>query len=183
LRLGDPYLGQSGGLDLRVDHSSNLRTDEGALVPAAPKLIAAIIERNPYRRARRTAAGHLIVRVDPQGSDEPDWRFLGSIDLPDERGGGTVIRLRLRNSSGKQVIALEEEPKKGLVRFALGPDSSRTPEGGDARDRLLEWTRTVEAERGVAVKEIFWDNGDRYWLEIAGQRIPYNSPLPRLEFE
>jgi hypothetical protein len=33
------------------------------------------------------------------------------------------------------------------------------------------------------VKEIFWDNGDRYWLEIAGQRIPYNSPLPRLEFE
>lgn len=182
LRPGDPYPAQAAGVDLRVDQSGNLRTDDGTLFPASPELIAAILERSPHRRARRTAAGHLIVRVDPQGSDEADWRFLGSIDLPDEPGAGTIIRLRLRTSSGKRVIALEEDPKRGIVRFALGPDASRKPEGGQARDRLLEWTRSVEAERGGAVKEIFWDNETRYWLEIGGERIPYADPLAPLEF-
>jgi len=183
LRPGDPYPGQPDGLDLRVDQSGNLRTDDGTLVPSPTEFVAAILEGNPHRRARRTPAGHLIVRVDPRGSDEADWRFLGSIDLPHEPGAGTVVRLRLRTSSGKRVIALEEEPNKGVVRFALGPDASRTPEGGQARDRLLEWTRSVEAERGVTVKEIFWDNATRYWLEIGGERIPYHGPLAPLEFK
>ena len=182
LRTGDPYPGQPDGLDLRVDQSYNLRTDDGTLVPAPPESISAIVERNPHRRARRTPAGHLIVRVDPQGSDEADWRFVGTIDLPDEAGSGIVIRLRLRTSSGKRVIALEEERNRGVIRFALGPEASRTSEGGQARDRLLEWTRSVEAERGIAVKEIFWDGETRYWLEIGGERIPCPGTLAPLEF-
>jgi hypothetical protein len=183
LRLGDPYVAQPGGLDLRVDQSGNLRSEDGTLVPAPPELIAAILDRNLHRRSRRTAAGHLIVRVDSRGSDEADWRFLGSIDMPDERDEGTVTILRLRTSSGKRVIALEEEPQKGVVHFALGPGKSFTPEGGRAHDRLLEWARSVETERSVAVKEIYWDNRNRYWLEVGGERIFYDGALAPLEFK
>ena len=183
LCLGDSYPGQAGGLDLRVDQSGNLRTDDGILVPAPPELIVAIMERNPLRRARRTVAGHLIVRVDQKGSDEADWRFLGSIDPPDERGVNAVTMLRLRNTSGKRVIALEEERNTGIVRFALGPEASSTLERGQARDRLLEWVRRLELERRVTVREIFWDNETRYWVEISGQRIPCEGPIASLEFK
>jgi superfamily II DNA or RNA helicase len=183
LRRGDSYPGQPAGLDLRVDQSGNLRTDTDTLVLAAPELIAAILEQNPHRRARRTGAGHLIVRIDPRGSDEADWRYLGTIDLPDEPDEGTVVRLRVRTTSGRRAIGLEQEPKKGEICFALAPGASRTPEGGRACERLLEWTQKVGAERGVTVKEIFWDNHTNYWLEIGGERIPHDGPLAPLEFK
>ena len=114
----------------------NLRTDDGTLVPASSELVEAILAHNSYRRARRTPAGHLIVRVDSGNSSEADWRFLGTIELPEESDMGTVTRLRIRSASGKRVIALEEDRKKGIL-FALGPNASRTPEGGEARDLLL----------------------------------------------
>lgn len=183
VRPGDPYPGQSAGLDLKVDQSGNLRTEDGVLVPATGEAIAGIVERNHYRRARRTPAGHLIVRVDTRSSVEGDWRFLGSVDLPDESGTSTVVRLRIRTSSGKRVIAWAKDAKSGNMWFALGPDASRTPEGGQARDQLLEWTRRVELERGIAVKEIFWDGSTSYWLEVGGERIPDDGPLAPLEFK
>ena len=183
LRTGDPYPGQPGGLDLRVDQSDNLRTDDGALVPAPHEFVSTILDRNSHRRARRTPAGHLIVRVDSRGSDEADWRYVGTIDLPDESDAAPVTRLRLRASSGKRVIAREDESKTGVIHFALGPDASGTKEGGQARDRLLEWVRRVEAERSITIREIVWDNETRYWLEIGGDRIPYDGPLAPLEFK
>lgn len=182
LRSGDLYPAQTNGYDLRVDQSGNLRTDDGVLVRASREIIEQIVARNPYRRARLTPAGHLIVRVDAQGSDEADWQFLGTVELPDESGAGEVFRLRVRTVSARRVIALKEERRKG-VRFALGPDASRTPEAGLARDKLLQWTRTIEAEKGLEVKEIFWDGKSSYWLEIQGERIPHDSPLAPLEFE
>lgn len=181
LKSGDPYPGQASGLDLRVDQSGNLRTDDGTLVPTSPEFIAAIQHSNPHSRARRTPAGHLIIRVDPKGSAEADWRFIGAIDLPEEISEGKVTRLRLKTSSGRRVITFEKDSRN--VRFALGPDASRTLEGGRARDQLLEWTRSVEAIRGVPVPEIFWDNQTRYWLEIAGERIPFEGAIASLEFK
>jgi hypothetical protein len=166
-----------------VDQSGNLRTEDGALVAAPLEAIAAILERNPYRRAQLTPAGHLVVRVDSGGSDDIEWQFLDSIAMPVESGEDTVIALRVRTSSGRRVIALEEQLKRGVVRFALGPDTSRTPEGGQARDRLLEWIRSLETQRGIAVKEIYWDNANRYWLEISGERIFYDGALAPLEFK
>jgi hypothetical protein len=180
--MGDPYPGQTDGIDLRVDQSGNLRMDNAMLVPCPSHLVEEILKRNSHRRAHCAAAGHLIVRVDLSGSDEVDCRYLGRIKLPDETSANTIIRLRIRTSSGRRVIAMEEERKKGIVRYALGPNTKGTPEGGQARDRLLEWTREVEKDQGVSVIEIFWDNGSRYWLEIGGERIPYDGPLPPLEF-
>ena len=134
------------------------------------------------RHARRTPAGHLIVRVDTSGSDETDWRFLGNIDLPEASSVVTSTKLRIKTSAGRRVIALEDSRGEGIVRFALGPGASRTSEGGQARTQLLEWTRQIEVERGIEVKEVFWDNESGYWLEIGGEQIPYEGQIAPLEF-
>lgn len=183
LKVGDPYPAQPSGIDLKVDQSGNLRTEDGALISAPADLVTAIIERNQYRRARRTPAGHLIVRTDSGGTDEADWQFLGAVGLPDDAGRIADTVLRLKSSSGRRVVALEDERQRGTVHYALGPGQSLTPEGGQAQERLLEWIRKVESERGVVVREIHWDNERSYWLEINGERIAYGSDLAPLEFK
>jgi superfamily II DNA or RNA helicase len=183
LSLGDPYSAQASGLELKVDQAGNLRTEDGLLVQAPRELVEAIVSRNPYRRARRTPAGHLIVRVDASETADPEWLYLGLVDPPQESSEMQVTRLKLRRLSGKRVIALEEGRKKDQTLFALGPGSSSTPEAGEARDRLLNWIRAVEAERGVEAKELFWDNQTSYWLEIEGERIPHNGSVAPLEFK
>jgi superfamily II DNA or RNA helicase len=183
LRPGDPYPAQSDGLELRVDQSNNLRTEDGSLVPAPSEFITAILEQSPYRRARLTPAGHLIVRVDRSGAEESDWRFIGLVKLPENHGAAVVTVLRLRTISGRREIALEEEHGRGTVKFALKPGTSLTPEGGNARDRLLEWVRKIESDQGLRITQIFWDNKSKYWIEIGGKKINYDSPLSPLEFK
>lgn len=182
LKKGDPYPGKLDGLDLRVDQDGNLRTEGDALVPVAHEIIEAILEHNPYRRAKRTPAGHLIVRIDPHDSEGADWRYLSNIELPDDANEDTAIRLRLQQISGRRVIAREDERRKGVVPFALGPEASCSPEAGEARDRLLKWVRSVEKSEGIKARELYWDKDTRYWLEISGRRIEHHGPLAPLEF-
>lgn len=183
LKPGDPYPGQTQGHDLRVDQSRNLRTDEGSLVTAPREIVDAIVERNPHRRARCTPAGHLIVRVDEKGTGATKWLYLGTVTLPDEPNAASVVHLRVITSSGRRVIALEDERRRGVVRFALGTKSSRTHEGGEARDRLLEWIRSVERARGVEVTDLYWDGESSYWLEITGERVACDLAVAPLEFD
>ncbi|MFH0824986.1 MAG: DEAD/DEAH box helicase family protein, partial [Pseudomonadota bacterium] len=183
LNSGDPYPAQLDGLDLRVDQSNNLRTEDGSLVLTPSEFITAILEQSSYRRARLTPAGHLIVRVDRRGSEESDWRFIGAINLPENHGTTAVTVLRLMTISGRREIALEDERGRGAVKFALKPGTSLTPEGGDARDRLLEWVRSVQLKQGIRIREIFWDRQSNYWLEIEGKKIAHDGPIPPLEFK
>ncbi len=181
LNSGDPYPGQSTGLDLRVDQSGNLRTEDGVMVPASPEYVEAIVNLNAYRRARRTPAGHLISRTGEGRGPAADWRYLGKVDLPEEPEEDKVIRLRVRSSSGKRVLALEDENKRNVIKFALGPNASRTPAGGEARDRLLKWIKDVEAELG-SVKDLFWNGATQYWVEVGGERLRYPGEVAALEF-
>lgn len=183
LATGDAYPAQATGLDLKVDSSGSLRTEDGALVTAERGLVDAVLAHNQYRRARRTPAGHLIARVDSKGSQEEDWRFLGTVDPPTEPGADNVIRFRLKRSAGRREIAREDDHRKGLIQFALGPRTSHTPEAGDARDRLLAWAREVEQKWGTEAKELYWDGVSQYWLEMRGERIRYDGALPPLEFD
>ncbi|HPW21244.1 MAG TPA: DEAD/DEAH box helicase [Vicinamibacterales bacterium] len=183
LHLGETYPGQTGGMDLRVDQSGNVRGDDGALVAVPAELVAAILERNVQRRARLVPAGHLIVRVDSHGSEEADWRFLGTIALPADSAGSTAIKLRIKTVSGRRVIAREDKRGRGTLSFALGPGSNGTVEAGVARDRLLDWTRTIEASRSVLIRDLYWDGFGHYWLEVGGQRIEFGEALAPLEFD
>lgn len=180
LKLGDPYPGQMSGLHLKVDQSGNLRTDDGTLIPAPNELVAEIAARNPYRRARRTPAGHLIVRVDSSEDDNADWRFLGVLGLPDSGDSPPATKFGIDSVSGRRVIS--EGIGHGSVRFALGPGQAASAEAGAARDALLEWIRGLERERGVKIKELFWD-GATYWVEIKGERVFRPGVLAALEFK
>jgi hypothetical protein len=182
LAPGDPYPGQSQGREVRVDQDGNLRLDDSTVVPAPRTLVEAVVQHSPHRRARITPAGHLIVRTDSGGSGEPDWRFLGVIDQLPDPDAGTAIRLKLRTTAGRRVIACDEAQNKGVVRFALGPGETHTPDAGQARDRLLDWIRQEEARRGRRIRDLYWDGGANYWLEVQGERVPHPEPLPRLEF-
>lgn len=182
LAPGDPYPGQPHGREARVDQDDNLRLEDDTVVPAPRTLVEAVVQYNPHRRARITPAGHLIARTDSGGSDEPDWRFLGLIgELPDPHTG-TAIRLKLRTTAGKRVIARDDARSKGAVRFALGPGKTTTLEAGHARDQLLQWIRQEEARLGRQVRDLYWDGGTNYWLEVQGERVPYPEPLAPLEF-
>ena len=51
------------------------------------------------------------------------------------------------------------------------------------RSRLLKWTAEVEAQQGLALKDLYWDGVSNYWLEIRGKRIAYPAELAALEFQ
>lgn len=178
LEPGDRYPGQTDGLVLKLDQSDNLRTEDGRLVPVGPDTVAAIRERNDHGRAVRTPAGHLIVRLDGTGSSQPDWRYIGRAPEP-EAEAEQSIRLRVKSSSGRRVLALSD--KRG-ERFALGRDNGASAAAGDARQRLLEWIAELERDRGVRVSDLHWNGKNRYWLELEGERIFLPEDLPALEF-
>lgn len=179
LKLGDPYPGQVSGLDLKVDQSGNLRTDDGMLVSAPQELVAAITAQNPYRRARRTPAGHLIVRIDPGDGENADWRFLGMLALPSPGDSSPATKYRISSVSGRRVIS--EGAGRGSAKFALGPGQASSAEAGTARDALLEWIKGFERDRGAKIKELFWD-GTSYWVEVKGEKAIFAGALPALEF-
>ena len=109
--------------------------------------------------------------------------FVGLVNLAEKYGATDVTVLRLRTISGRREIALEDERKRGTVKFALKTGSSLTPEGGYARERLLEWVHKIGAEQRIKIKEVFWDMRSKYWIEISGERIAYDGPLSPLEFK
>lgn len=182
LAPGDPYPGQLQGRDVRVDQDDNLRLEDGTVVPVPRALVEAIKHHNPHRRARITPAGHLIVRTDSGASGEPEWLFLGVVPKLPDPGANTAIRLKIRTTAGRRVIAWGKEGDKRVVRFALGPGKTHTPEAGLARDRLLDWIRDEEARRGRQIRDLYWDGGTSYWLEVQGERVQYPVPLSPLEF-
>lgn len=174
LNYGDAYPGRSDGIDLKVDQANNLRTDDGLSVPAAFEIIQAIVERNIFRRARLTPAGHLIVRIDAQGSEQQDWCFLGQVDQPREEEKQTVrVRLRIRRTGGRRVIAYDRD--RNNQSFALGPDETHRSLGRMMRDRLFDWVDRVAREQACTVTDIYWDQDRSYWLEINNQRILYDG--------
>lgn len=82
LKLGDPYPGQTDGIDLRVDQSDNLRSEDGALVPAPCRALSGIeSERSPL--SPHTAyARHLIVRMDADDAKGADWHYVRIVISP-----------------------------------------------------------------------------------------------------
>lgn len=182
LKNGDPYPGRPDGVSLRVDQAGNLRMEDDSLIPAESSLIKAISERNPYRRANLTPAGHLIVRVDHQGSDAETWIFLDNIQKPEVTETIKNIRLKLKRASGRRQIVYENMGKPGNSPWALGPQQSADPEAGKARDRLLAWIESIETSRSTKLSDLYWDGENGYWIEVQGDKIVFPELLPPLEF-
>lgn len=172
LTPGAPYPGRTTGVSLKVDQAGNLRVeDTNQLVNAPQDLVDRILE-NPYGRARRTSAGHVIVRVDDASKKAPSWRYVGLLDLP-EPAPQSHFELRLASRAGRRVIT--RKTAGGGEAYATGPDA--TVKG------LLAWAERVSAARGAKlVRSIFWDGGAVYWTEVAGKRIDFDGAAAPLEF-
>jgi superfamily II DNA or RNA helicase len=183
LEIDAPYPGQVNGVEIRIDQQSNARDEASAIVPLTQQQIAAVIERNELRRARATPAGHLIVRVDRGGASEPDWRFIGTVAAAGERASVDAVRLKIKQSGGRRQIAHEGERGSRVMRYALSSEFGASPEADRTRRELLEWIAREETTQGVQVRELLWDHGNRYWIEIGGARIAFPGGGSKLEFK
>lgn len=180
LSEGSPYPGRADGLDLKVDPAESLRTTDDRMVEASAALVRRILEHNPYRRAHRTAAGHLIVRVDEARGGGEEWLYLGIVAEPLDAAAGPVVRFRLKRTQGRRHIARLEAG--GAMRFALGADRARDRSAGEARDRLLAWIDEVERAHALQLRDLCWDSSGGYWLEVRGERVRHPAELPAMEF-
>jgi superfamily II DNA or RNA helicase len=179
LEPGDPYPGSADGQDVRVDQQRNLRGPSGALVRVTPQQLDGIVESNPYGRARITPAGHLIVRTD-RGASPVDWRYLGTVNIDAFEDERPTVKLKLLSASGRRVIG--HGSGKREVSFALGSENGGSAEAGRSRDQLLVWIARIEADRGVMVRDLFWDGKVDYWVEVNGERLTHARGLAPLEF-
>jgi hypothetical protein len=183
LSLGDSYPGQAFGVELRIDQQLNARDESGAVVAIPNPMIEEILARNELRRARITPAGHLIVRIDRGGEQEPDWRFLGLADANAVVSESKPTSLRLMNAGGRRHLALEGERGSKVVKFALSAEHGATDSADQTRRALMDWIATEEQSRGVQIRELLWDGETRYWIEIGGERVAFPGHASALEFK
>ena len=184
LAVGDPYPGQSRGVELKVDLSGNLRlTGDDTLIPAAKPIVEAILQVNQkYRNAVLTPAGHVIARKD--GVDKKDagaWRFVGIIDaLPEKAADRVVFKVTMK--SGRKQLVRDKDSKSHDQPYARGAGKATIPESGVARDTLLAWIAALEKTDGHSITKLYWDGADTYWVDSGGRKIEHPSPLAPLEF-
>ena len=183
LSLGDRYPGSPRGTDLKVDDARNLRMADSELISAPRNFVDAIVERTRFRRARLTPAGHLIVRIDEGGGKGAgDWRYVGVLDLPTQKTASPSVRLDIRAASGKRRIFRRPDRGSRRIPWALGPGEAKSSEAAKTLVELLEWIGQQETRCSCKINTLFWDGGSRYWLEIAGERIPFDRTSAPLEF-
>jgi len=183
LTIGEPYPGQTDGVELRVDQAGNLRlASDDTLIPDAQPIVEAILAVNQYRKAIRTPAGHVIARkdgVDKKLSDA--WRFVGMVATVPEKAAAKVV-FHVISSGGRKQLLREADAKAREKPFARGADKATHRESGEARDTLVAWLTRLEKEGVPKVTELFWDEGSTYWIEAGGERIEHPTPLAALEF-
>jgi superfamily II DNA or RNA helicase len=183
MEMGDPYPGQTNGVELRIDQQGNARDEASAIVRLPKELVTEILSRNEVRRARITPAGHLIVRVDQERDLEPDWRYLGVADATPVPDDARQIRLRLMSSGGRRHLALEGDRGTKAVKFALSAEHGASTQADEVRRALLDWIASEEQSRGLQVRDVLWDGDGRYWIEIGGERIQFPGHGANLEFK
>jgi superfamily II DNA or RNA helicase len=182
MEMGDPYPGQTNGVELRIDQQGNARDEASAIVRLPKQLVTEILARNELRRARITPAGHLIVRVDHESAQAQEWQFLGAVTLAFTQTSEDAIRLKIRQARGQRHITREPEKGSKEARFALDCAHGASTFADKTRQRLLEWVTTLESSHGTQVREICWDGETNYWVEVGGARIAFPDGAAKLEF-
>jgi superfamily II DNA or RNA helicase len=179
LEIGSEYPGQTTGIELRVDQAGNLRTDDGILAIASKNALETIVDVNQHRRAVRTPCGHLICRSGTKRGAEDVWFYLGIIEEPVSEPEGAIEKLMVKSVAGRRVIA----KKSGRNEvFARGPDKASSVSAGETQNLLLEWIKKQEEQRSNSIRELYWDMGVEYWIEVDGARLIFEGATDKLEF-
>ena len=179
MELGATYPGQTSGIELRVDHSGNLRSDDSVLVHTTWEVTQKIIQENQYRRAVRTPCGHLICRTGTANGADDVWIYLGNVDAPEDSIDGAAVKLIVKNMSGRRVIC--KKVGRNEV-YARGPDKASAKEAGHTRDNLLRWIEEQETRLSTTIRDLYWDMNVSFWIEAKGERHKYEHAEAPLEF-
>ena len=179
LEVGSDYIGQTIGIELRVDQAGNLRTDDQALVRTPKEALAQIVEINQFRRAVRTPCGHLICRAGSKEGSEDRWIYLGDIPLPEEIAEKNIVKLLVKSASGRRVLARKNGRNE---TYARGPEKASSEKAGLTQQMLLKWIQQKEDEKSTSIRELYWDGETAYWIEINGDRIDLEHATAALEF-
>lgn len=181
LKHGDPYPGQTKGLDLRVDQAGNLRLADDTLLTVPREVVETILACNRYRKAVRTPAGHIITRADSVADGERPWRFVGVLaELP--AAGDKRVCFRIISQSGKRQIIREADTRSKSQPFARAADKANERKAGEARDAILTWISDLEGKGTARVTELYFDGSGTYWIEAEGKRIELPGQHAALEF-
>ena len=179
LTIGDEYLAQTKGVELRVDQSGNLRADDKAIVRASKETIEKIIQTNQNRRAVRTSCGHLVCRTGIKNGPEAFWIYLGIVDGPEEPQEVRIEKLLVKSASGRRVISKKEGRNE---IYARGPERASSSEAGITQKLLIEWICQQERKFSVPIREIYSNFDKKFWIEINGERVEFKGALSALEF-
>jgi superfamily II DNA or RNA helicase len=181
LKPGDPYPGQTKGLDLRVDQAGNLRLADDTLLTVPREVVETILASNRYRKAVRTPAGHIIARVDGVADGERLWRFVGVLaEVP--RGEKTRVCFRVISQSGKRQITREADARSKDQPYARTAEKAENRTAGEARDALVAWIADLEGKGTARVTELYFDGSGSYWIEAEGKRVEFPGQHAALEF-
>jgi hypothetical protein len=181
LKPGDPYPGQTKGLDLRVDQAGNLRLADDTLLTVPREVVETILASNRYRKAVRTPAGHIITRVDGVADGERLWRFVGVLaEVP--AAEKTRVCFRVISQSGKRQIIREADARSKDQPYARAANKAEHRQSGEARDALIAWISDLEGKGTARVTDLYFDGSGSYWIEAEGKRIELPGQLAALEF-
>jgi hypothetical protein len=181
LKPGDPYPGQTKGLDLRVDRAGNLRLADDTLLTVPREVVETILASNRYRKGVRTPAGHIITRVDGVADGERLWRFVGVLaEVPTAEK--TRVRFRMISQSGKRQIIREADARSKDQPYARAADKAENHQAGEARDSLIAWITDLERKGTARVTDLYFDGSNTYWIETEGKRVEFPGQLAALEF-
>ncbi len=170
LRYGSIYPAQTTGTSVKVDYAKNLRLESGDMVKVDEKVIDKILEINKSGYATVTPCNHLIVRKNDKKSKEAEWVYLCNVDLPEENQASSTIKLLLKQRNGRPVI-IKLSGRNEI--YAIENETSRS---------LLIWIESIKNERGIDIRELYWNGDSHYWIELGSKRISFSENIGRLEF-
>ncbi len=179
LTIGCIYPAQTTGVSMKVDQAENLRLEDSTLVQIPKEKIEKIVELNKYRRAKRTPCGHLIVRTDTGQNHNQTWMYLGNIELPEPDKISNIIKLRVKNVSGRKVIAKKVGHNEV---YAKGPGKAELEVASETHQSLLKWMENQEKEKHQTIHNLYWNGDSDYWIELGGERISFPVNAVPLEF-
>lgn len=171
LKPGELYHYQVRGVELKLDHSGNLREADGALVHLADAGLLELRKQRSDGRAVVNACGHVIARVARCDGGEDVWFYIGKRLIVEDEPSGPPQTIRILMNRG--VKQLDGGSKR----------DSRWAKHDDAYDAILKWIDVEEKRLGASIDRIFWDGKSvRYWIEHDGKRITCNTVSECLTF-
>ena len=179
LNFGDEYKGATNGISVRVDKEMNLRTQDEVLIKVSAKILNKICELNSGKYATITPSGHLICRMSSDSNQNNNWFYMADVKIPKAKKEHSVEKLSIKSFKGKRRIT---RTNKNEIIFALDSNLATDKKAGKLTENLLSWIIELEKRNNTKIYTIYWNKGEKYWVEVGGSKHQYSGASCQLEF-